>query len=90
MGSRLQEAMQEYYARRARQSHPAGIFDKAQRWHPTKEERCECCETIRSPTRAWPYSLMLHCRTIGHVAALYGVDVGELQRAVRGGARQAA
>jgi hypothetical protein len=47
--------------------HPKGKFDSAGRWYPSNSEVRDCCERIRSPSRRWPYSLMLHCRTAKHV-----------------------
>lgn len=83
----LQAAVDEYQRRRDRQSHPSGKFDSGGRWYPSNEERRGCCSNIRSPSRAYPYSLMLHCRTIEHVAALYGIGARELRAAVRKAAR---
>jgi len=50
-----------------RSRHPHGSFDNAGRWYPDNE--LECCQSIRSPSRSWPHSLLLHCRTVKHVAA---------------------
>lgn len=83
MEERLREAALEYIRRQEREAHPLGEFDHAGRWYPVEEERRPCCGRVRSPSRAYPYSLLLHCRTIGHVAALYGVGEEELRRAVR-------
>lgn len=79
----LTEAAQEYLDRRARKVHPAGSFDNAGRWYPHDDERQECCSAVRSPSRSYPYSYMVHCRTIGHVAHLYGVDEASLRQQVR-------
>jgi hypothetical protein len=79
----LGDAVSAYIARQAREEHPAGKFDGGGRWWPAAEEERACCARVRTPSRTWPYSLLVHCRTIGHVAALYGVDVAELRRAVR-------
>lgn len=88
--SDLSNAVRTYLNRRDRLSHPVGKFDKAGRWYPSEEETCECCKYIRTPSRAWPYSYMTHCRTIEHVAHLYNVDAKELRRAVRAQERQVA
>lgn len=77
------KAAQEYLDRRDRITNPDGSFDKAGRWYPSESEECNCCGAIRSPSRAYPYSYMVHCRTAGHVASLYGVDVKELRRVAR-------
>jgi len=71
-------AAREYLDRQSRRKHPEGHFDNAGRWYPSKDERRECCRLIRAPSRAYPYSLMLHCRTARHVARLCNVTRGEL------------
>ena len=81
--SRVIAAAIEFNARQARHSHPAGTFDKGNRWYPASGEQCECCESIRSPSRSFPYSLMAHCRTAEHVAHLFDVDLLLLKRAAR-------
>lgn len=74
----------EYIARRDRASHPAGRFDKGSRWYPDDAgERQSCCNTVRWPSRAWPYTLMTHCRTLAHVAAVFSCDVTLVRRAVK-------
>jgi len=83
MDDKLDEALIEYLQRQDRVSHPQGEFDNGGRWYPSDEERQECCYSIRSPSRNWPYSLLLHCRTLRHVARLYGVDEEELRRLAR-------
>lgn len=77
------EAGSEYLSRKERRSHPKGDFDNAQRWFPKTEEICECCSYIRSPSRAYPFSYMLHCRTAQHVANLFGVDVKRARKAAK-------
>lgn len=59
-----------YGLRQSRAEHPDGKFDKAGRWYPSDEESQDCCDTVRSPSRGWPYSLMLHCRTRKHITQL--------------------
>ena len=76
-------AARTYLDRRDRASHPAGSFDKAGRWLPTGDEYQSCCASIRYPSRAWPYSLLVHCRTAEHVASLYGVDALTVKRTAR-------
>jgi len=79
----IKAAAEAYIARKSRAEHPDGTFDSARRWEPSDEERCDCCAYVRWPSRAWPLSLMKHCRSIEHVANLFKVDVTELRRAVR-------
>jgi hypothetical protein len=59
-----------YVARKERRAHPDGKFDNAGRWEPSESEKCECCRGIRSPSRAYPYSMVAHCRSRKHVANL--------------------
>ena len=54
-------------ARQCRVTHPDGTFDKGGRWWPSQREQCECCNRIRTPSRRWPYSLLVHCRSKGHI-----------------------
>jgi hypothetical protein len=79
----LQAAVDEYLGRRDRRRHPDGTFDRMRRWYPSDEERCGCCDDIRTPSGAHPYSYMVHCRTAEHVASLYGIATDELERAIR-------
>lgn len=59
----------KYKARQSRSEHPSGTFDKAGRWYPDSQEKCSCCN-VRQPSRAYPYSLLLHCRTKKHITNL--------------------
>jgi hypothetical protein len=77
------QAAQEYIARRDRKKNPRGEFDRGGRWYAAKEELRKCCRPIRSPSRRFPYSELLHCRTAKHVAHLFDVDEHELKRAAR-------
>lgn len=81
--TQLQKATQEYISRQDRVTHPNGTFDSGGRWYPSEAEEHDCCGSIRNPSRAWPLSLNKHCRSIKHVAALYGVEAKELRRAVK-------
>jgi hypothetical protein len=63
-------AQYEYTLRRDRLTNPSGRFDHAGRWYPSVAERCACCASVRSPSHAYPYSLMTHCRTLKHVKQL--------------------
>lgn len=79
----LEKAAACYKDRQARLLHPDGTFDKQNRWYPSDKEKCSCCRSIRSPSVVYPWSLMRHCRSIEHVANLFGVDVKELRRVIR-------
>lgn len=79
----LAKALYEWRARKDRRHHPSGKFDKQGRFYPDGNETCECCKGIRSPSVAYPYSLMTHCRSVEHVANMFKVDVAELRRETR-------
>ena len=70
-----------YEARRDRRVHPEGTFDDGGRWYPSDREDADGSgSSVRSPSRAWPYSYMLRCRTKAHgrvlvERALAGEDV---------------
>jgi transposase-like protein len=78
---KLRRAAIEQINLQARVWHPSGDFDDAGRWYPTRY--CDCCESIRSPSRAFPYSLMVHCRTVSHVAREHGIEERRLRWAIR-------
>jgi len=80
---KLVAARVELTNRQNRKTNPKGTFDNAGRWYPSADERQPCCQQIRSPSRTFPYSFMLHCRTVVHVANLFGVDPSALRRALR-------
>ena len=86
----LEKAAREYISRKNRDSHPSGDFDKAGRWEPDAEEWCDCCDYIRTPSRAYPFSLMIHCRTMEHIANLFCVDKSDLRKKVKEIQKQAA
>lgn len=70
---RAKQAGKEYVALRDRLQNPEGTFDGAKRWYPDETEKQACCRAVRSPSRHWPYSLLVHCRTAEHVANKYDV-----------------
>jgi hypothetical protein len=71
--SSLPAVVEKFERRQDRLENPDGAFDKKGRWYPSKDERQECCSSIRYPSRAWPYSYMVHCRTLQHIQHLLGV-----------------
>ena len=77
---RLDQACQEYFNRKARISHPDGEFDRGGRWYADETEEQDCCKSIRNPSRSYPYSMNLHCRSLEHVACLFGVDRSFLRK----------
>ena len=50
--------------------YPNGKTGKGNKWHPSDEEQCSCCKSIREPSRAYPWSLMTHCRSKNHIRTL--------------------
>ena len=81
MNTTLEQATREYVALRDRRKNPTGTFDKRGRFYLAA--RFECCDYIRRPSRAWPYSEMLHGRTAEHVARQYNVEPKAIRRAAR-------
>ena len=66
---------------RDRTLNPAGSFDKAGRF--SLQHRCECCDEIRSPSRAYPYSEMVHGRSVAHVSSVHDVEALHVKRALK-------
>lgn len=79
---RVSAAARQYIARQAREEHPEGHFDTGGRWFPDQDERCFYCDLIRQPSRSWPYSLLIHARTMAHIAARDDLDRAALRREV--------
>lgn len=66
-----QEAVESIFqAWQERSEHPDGKFDGKKRWYPSDKEHCDCCDYIRSPSTAYPFSYMVHCRTKKHIQNL--------------------
>ena len=59
-----------YQDRKNRIAHPDGTFDSGGRWYPSEWEVCECCQNVRTPSRSYPYSQLVHCRTKKHIRNL--------------------
>lgn len=83
MADRVMTAALDFISLRDRVTNPKGRFDRAGRFYPASSELCACCKAIRPPSAAWPYSLMVHCRTAEHVAARHGVDPSDVRRQAR-------
>lgn len=79
----INDAVQMYIDRKNRNGHPEGEFDNAGRWYPAQHEQCACCKYIRQPSRAYPYSLMVHCRTAEHIAHLTSIDAKLIKKLAR-------
>jgi hypothetical protein len=57
--------------------HPSGHKDKGGRWYP--ETKYDCCKSIRSPSRSFPWTYYSHCKSAIHIAHEYGVRVEDLK-----------
>jgi hypothetical protein len=79
----LYRAAIDYLERKAGKRYPAGRTDNGGRWYPAEAESCGCCSSVRSPSRAFPWSIFKHCFSIGHVAELYGVPAIDVRRAAK-------
>jgi hypothetical protein len=79
----IKEAAALYLSRKDRAKHPIGKFDRAGRWDPADSERCSCCDGIRIPSRAYPYSLMTHCRSLQHICHLLDVDPTDVRKELK-------
>jgi len=82
------EAVAEFVGLSNRATHPDGDFDKAGRWYP--HHKCACCSHIRAPSRAYPYSLLVHCRTAEHVYRSFNLSctLEQFRRACRAANKQ--
>lgn len=66
-------ALTTHCRRAARIEHPEGTMDNAGRFYP-KGLDATVHMGVRSPSRAWPYSYMLRCRTLEHCELIYDAD----------------
>jgi hypothetical protein len=80
---KLAEAVVIYLDRKYRAENPDGNFDNANRWYPSEAEKQPCCNSVRGPSRAHPFSYMVHCRTAKHVSALTGISESEIKKGAR-------
>ena len=78
---KLRTAAERYLDLNSRKIHPDGWFDGGKRWYP--DHSLACCESIRTPSRAYPYSLLTHNRSLGHVARETGYTPAIFRTAVR-------
>jgi hypothetical protein len=66
-------ALARYERRQARIEHPQGDFDNAKRFYPTGPD-ADALGSVRSPSRGWPNSYNLACRSLPHCERLEGAD----------------
>lgn len=69
---KLVTALGTYLGRQARTEQPAGEYRNGV-YHPSETELQDCCGAIPESHR------YAHCRSLGHVAKLYGVEARALQ-----------
>lgn len=72
----------EHIKRQQRLVDPDGAFDDQGRFYV--QEGCSCCDDIRAPSKAYPYSQMVHARTLPHCTELHGADFNRAKEALRG------
>ena len=66
-------ALRRYQRRQARLEHPQGKFDKGGRWYPEGKDE-EVMGAVRSPSRSFPNSYNLACRSLAHCERLEDAD----------------
>ena len=63
----MEDAIKEVYQDlKSRRVNPSGSFDSAGRWHSDNGDLI----SVRPPSRSYPYSEMLACRTLKYVRAV--------------------
>jgi len=67
----------EFIDLQSRTTNPEGSFDNKKRFSPS--QRFDCCRTIRTPSAAFPFSLLVHARTATHVASAHGIDPAQIK-----------
>lgn len=55
-----------FVERKAGKDTPQG-FKQFGKWHPNVLEHSSCCDAVRSPSKAHPFSLYRHCLTRKHI-----------------------
>ena len=58
---------------------PKGRSEKGQKWYPDSVERASCCDSVRSPSHAYPWSLYKHCFSRKHKRQLLLEQPSELE-----------
>jgi hypothetical protein len=67
----LHAAVAHYLDMDDRKARPEGTFDNANRFY--LKTTFKCCEGLREPSRAYPWSQMVHAKTAIHVAHQFGI-----------------
>ena len=57
-------------------------FKRSGKWHPDALEHASCCDAVRSPSKAHPFSLYRHCLTRKHIETRLRqeIEAGPLDR----------
>lgn len=82
-GSAVIAAAVEYLDRKNGVSKPVGKWDNASRFYPSDAEDCGVTASVRTPSRAFPYSYYKACFSVKHCAALYSCTEIEVKQAVK-------
>ena len=70
-----------FIERKERIAHPKGSTDNAGRWYPSCRDKAVFpSNEYRSPSRAYPWSYMLACRTAAQCARIYDADLTDTRR----------
>ena len=81
---RLCAAAQCYVQRREGKEIPLGYSNKQGWWFPEQaESQYGCCQALTRPSRSRPLVLLRHCKTLRHIAEMYGVVETHLRRYVQ-------
>jgi hypothetical protein len=75
--SNLHKAAKEFNSLKMGTTLPEGKRDNAGRFYP--DNRCACCQHIRTPSRAFPDSLKTHVKSAVHIASVYEVEPTDLK-----------
>lgn len=78
-GDPITAAARRHLRLRDRLDHPEGTFDNSGRFWLDRQHRC--CQSIRTPSRSFPFSQMVHGRTLSHV--LHEAGLVDREREVR-------
>lgn len=73
------EVAVEYLKRKYRYTYPDG-HSKGKKWYPYEIEHAKCCDTIRSPSNAYPWSLMIHCKSLKHLCTLHDANISKVRK----------
>lgn len=78
-----QSAAITYLLRKHKKDYPSGYKDNGGRWYPEDSEKARCCNSIRNPSRAWPWTLFKHCFSLHHIVTMYGAERNKVQELLR-------